>query len=379
MNPKYNPNDRSRSHSNKRERSKSAPSDSPKRKNKEKKGIFKKGKKGKENIDTSIVTGPALLWNPETVKLYLRLLQESSNADTLEASAAAIQNLAACQFEGSQLVRTTVRQEKGLSVLTELLKVKDEKVLAAVATALRNLVLDQANCELVGTNALSALIHKLPSLESNRREPGVNDATLCAILGILFEIVKSNVHLTKSIHDMQGTDRLRKLAKSYPQYNARVCKYASQVLYMMWQHKELHDGFKRSGLKEADFYSGSTARSRGDATTLARPISSQGAERPMHLRSENMDESGESAATYAQYGPGSQRYEEFHQMSSPNSDRSTNSAKNYREHQGHQVRVLPDYDNTIINPYKEARLNIKTINHNNNNNNDNTPVHTPSF
>lgn len=68
---------------------------------------------------------------------------------------------------------------------------------------------------------------------------------------------------------------------------------------MMWQHKELHDLFRRAGLKESDFYSGTLARGKsgktGDSATLGRPISSQGAERPARLRSENLDESADSA------------------------------------------------------------------------------------
>lgn len=67
----------------------------------------------------------------------------------------------------------------------------------------------------------------------------------------------------------------------------------------MWQHKELHDGFKRSGLKESDFYSGTASRAR-EATTLSRPISSQGAERPVRLRSDNFDDNG-SAYGSARY------------------------------------------------------------------------------
>lgn len=322
MNPKYNPNDRHRSH-HKKERSKSAPSDSPK--GKKKGGLFKKTKKGKENVDSNQATvGSALLWHPNTVKTYLKLLKESSNSETLEASAAAIQNLAACQFEGSVQVRQTVRQERGLSILTELLKVQDEKVLTAVATALRNVVLDQANCELIGKDAMPALIEKLPRPDEQQRNPKVNDATLSAILGVLFEVVRLNAHLTRSFHELGGTARLRKLAQSCPPYSKRVCKYATQVLYMMWQHKELHDGFKRSGLKEADFYSGpSSARSR-DATTLARPISSQGAERPSHLQPENLDDSGESAAAYGHFAG-----REAQQLT-PNSDRSGGGSGHYR-------------------------------------------------
>ena len=67
----------------------------------------------------------------------------------------------------------------------------------------------------------------------------------------------------------------------------------------MWQHKELHDGFRRQGLSESDFYSGVSSRAK-ETTTLARPISSQGAERPAHLHSENLDD---SMSGYGSYTP----------------------------------------------------------------------------
>ena len=41
-----------------------------------------------------------------------------------------------------------------------------------------------------------------------------------------------------------------------------------QVLYVMWQHKELHDTFKRAGLKEADFYAGTSAAGHHKTTTF---------------------------------------------------------------------------------------------------------------
>jgi len=49
-------------------------------------------------------SGPHRLWHEETVRLYLRVLQESAEPEILEAAAAAIQNLAACPFEGSAQV-----------------------------------------------------------------------------------------------------------------------------------------------------------------------------------------------------------------------------------------------------------------------------------
>ncbi|CAI2352274.1 unnamed protein product [Caenorhabditis sp. 36 PRJEB53466] len=265
---------------------KHAPSPKPKKKEKEK----KKDQKNPKNI----VSGAALLWQPNVVKLYLKLLQDSSNIETLEASAGAIQNLAACQFPPSAEVRAAVRVEKGLPVLVELIRLPEDFVVCAVSTALRNLSIDPRNRELIasGKYALRDLLEKLPEAGSARRA-AVSDQTIGAVLGILFEIVRSSAAYTKDVHELKGTDKLRALSRSYPTYSHRVCKYASQVLYVMWQHKELHDGFKRSGLKEADFYSG-TAR-RGDSSTLARPISSQGRERPsMH----NLDETLSSGGGY---------------------------------------------------------------------------------
>ncbi|KAE9417740.1 hypothetical protein Angca_006104, partial [Angiostrongylus cantonensis] len=241
---------------------------------------LKKDRDKRKEHGNEVVTGPAVLWQPYVVKLYLKLLQEASNLDTLEASAGAVQNLAACQFAPSAEVRAAVRVEKGLPVLVELIRLKDDYVVCAVATALRNLSLDSRNLELIGKYALRDLIDKLP--DTAVRRPPVSDQTIGAVLGILFEVVRSSVAFTKDVHEARGTEKLRLLARSYPMYSHRVCKYASQVLFMMWQHKELHDGFKRSGLKEADFYSG-TASFRGDSTTLARPISSQGKERPALL------------------------------------------------------------------------------------------------
>ncbi|CAD6194584.1 unnamed protein product [Caenorhabditis auriculariae] len=246
-------------------------------------------KKDKKKEQKEPPTGASVLWQPHVVKLYLKLLQDTSNIDTLEASAGAIQNLAACQFPPSAEVRAAVRFEKGLPVLVELIRLPEDFVVCAVATALRNLSIDPRNRELIGKYALRELLEKLPEPDAPR--PPISDQTIGAVLGILFEIVRSSAPYTRDVHELQGTNKLRALARSYPKYSHRVCKYASQVLYMMWQHKELHDGFKRNGLKEADFFSG-TAR-RGDSSTLARPISSQGRERPAAAHT-TLDDTGSS-------------------------------------------------------------------------------------
>nr|CAD2166168.1 unnamed protein product [Meloidogyne enterolobii] len=288
------------------ERSKSAPSGSPKldiTPNK-KGGKFFSRRRKKSEIELSnsnnheqtatSISGPQLLWNPSTIRLYLKILEESANCEILEASAAAIQNLAGCPFYGSLLVRETVRIEKGLPILVELLRLREDRVVCAVCCALRNLALDKK-------------LIKEQQQHPQQQQQIPSDSTLNAILGILWEIVRLNSEMAKLVHStIEGTERLRALAKSYPIYGRKTCKYATQVLYMMWQHKDLHELFKESGLEESDFYSGTTTtsslnKSRSTSkeiisskqqqhyspssltTTLARPFSSQGIERPTNL------------------------------------------------------------------------------------------------
>lgn len=50
----------------------------------------------------------------------------------------------------SVYIRAAVRKEKGLPILVELLRIDNDKVVCAVATALRNMALDIRNKELIG-------------------------------------------------------------------------------------------------------------------------------------------------------------------------------------------------------------------------------------
>lgn len=126
-------------------------------------GASKKKKEGQTNNQTSQnvsvnrnsartepVIGQELLWQPEVVQVYLSLLQTCSNPETLEAAAGALQNLAACYWQPSIEIRAAVRKEKGLPILVELLRMEVDRVVCAVATALRNLAIDQRNKELIG-------------------------------------------------------------------------------------------------------------------------------------------------------------------------------------------------------------------------------------
>ena len=47
-------------------------------------------------------------------------------------------------------IRAEMRKEKGLPILVELLRMKNDRVMIAVAKALRNLALDPRNKDLIG-------------------------------------------------------------------------------------------------------------------------------------------------------------------------------------------------------------------------------------
>ncbi|XP_035765281.1 catenin delta-2 [Neolamprologus brichardi] len=127
-------------------------------------GCWGKKKKKKKGADQWDGVGPfpdtaeppkgvQMLWHPTIVKPYLTLLSECSNPDTLEGAAGALQNLAAGSWKWSVYIRAAVRKEKGLPILVELLRIDNDKVVCAVATALRNMALDIRNKELIGEHS----------------------------------------------------------------------------------------------------------------------------------------------------------------------------------------------------------------------------------
>ncbi|XP_043064357.1 catenin delta-2 isoform X1 [Drosophila ficusphila] len=222
------------------------------------------------------------LWQPEVVQYYLSLLQSCSNPETLEAAAGAIQNLSACYWQPSIDIRATVRKEKGLPILVELLRMEVDRVVCAVATALRNLAIDQRNKELIGKYAMRDLVQKLPS-GNVQHDQNTSDDTITAVLATINEVIKKNPEFSRSLLDSGGIDRLMNVTKRKEKYTSCVLKFASQVLYTMWQHNELRDGYKKNGWKEQDFISKSfTAHSTPPSSpnnannTLNRPMASQG-------------------------------------------------------------------------------------------------------
>nr|XP_020460170.1 catenin delta-2-like isoform X8 [Monopterus albus] len=252
-------------------------------------GKKKKKKKGHDQWDgvgpfpdlAEPPKGIQMLWHPTIVKPYLTLLSECSNPDTLEGAAGALQNLAAGSWKWSVYIRAAVRKEKGLPILVELLRIDNDRVVCAVATALRNMALDIRNKELIGKYAMRDLVHRLPGGSNNNNSSGgsvggggganssnlvgktMSDDTITAICCALHEVITKNMENTKALRDAGGIEKLIGIARSKgDKHSPKVVKAASQVLNSMWQYRDLRSLYKKDGYSQYHFIGSSSTIER---------------------------------------------------------------------------------------------------------------------
>ncbi|XP_075904392.1 ARVCF delta catenin family member b isoform X4 [Nelusetta ayraudi] len=221
---------------------------------------FNQGRKNGENdknydtLDLPKRTEPTkgfeLLYQPEVVRLYLSLLTESQNYNTLEAAAGALQNLSAGQWTWSNYIRATVRKEKGLPILVELLRSDSDKVVRAVAIALRNLSIDRRNKDLIGSYAMRDLVTNLPSGQQ-RPAKNLEEDTVVAILNTIHEIVTDSSENARSLIQAQAIEKL--VAINRTSQSSRETKAASHVLQTVWSYKELRNALTKDGWNKSHF------------------------------------------------------------------------------------------------------------------------------
>ncbi|XP_045141215.1 catenin delta-2 [Echinops telfairi] len=228
-------------------------------KDSESSGCWGKKKKKKKSQDQWDGVGPLpdcaeppkgiqMLWHPSIVKPYLTLLSECSNPDTLEGAAGALQNLAAGSWKWSVYIRAAVRKEKGLPILVELLRIDNDRVVCAVATALRNMALDVRNKELIGKYAMRDLVHRLPggNNSTTSASKAMSDDTVTAVCCTLHEVITKNMENAKALRDAGGIEKLVGISKSKgDKHSPKVVKAASQVLNSMWQYRDLRSVYKK--------------------------------------------------------------------------------------------------------------------------------------
>uniref|UniRef100_A0A803XR10 ARVCF delta catenin family member n=1 Tax=Meleagris gallopavo TaxID=9103 RepID=A0A803XR10_MELGA len=269
---------------------------------------FNQGKKNGDldrNFDTldlpkrsETAKGFELLYQPDVVRLYLSILTESQNFNTLEAAAGALQNLSAGNWTWSTYIRATVRKERGLPVLVELLQSDSDKVVRAVSIALRNLSMDRRNKDLIGSYAMSELVRNLPSRQQ-RSAKNLEEDTVVAVLNTIHEIITDSSENARSLIQTQGIQKLVAISKS--SQSPRETKAASHVLQMIWSYKELRNALQKDGWNKSHFQSvsatpksskGTAGRSGYDDSTLPLVDKSQDNEKTGSRDMIPMDELG---------------------------------------------------------------------------------------
>lgn len=222
-----------------------------------------------------------LLWSLNTLNKYLIIIKESTVRDTIEAAVGCLQNLTACYWRPSVIIRQEIRKLKGLPTLVHLLKseeFEDEPIVSVTAIALRNLAIDAKNRELIGKYAMKDLVAKLPdpSRPLPMRLSVLNEDTITAALACINECIKSSGEFVKSCYNEGGVKRMVFITRNGQHFPIKIVKYAAHVLTTMWKHKHLHELLKRDGYKETDFTSvakqmGLKSQSSSPANTLHRP------------------------------------------------------------------------------------------------------------
>ncbi|KAK7125252.1 hypothetical protein R3I93_020820 [Phoxinus phoxinus] len=194
--------------------------------------------------------GLELLYQPEVVRLYLSLLKLSQNQNTLEAAAGALQNLCAGHWAWSCYIRVTVRKEKGLPALVELLHSDADKVVRAIAIALRNLAIDHKNKDLIGSFAMRDLVSNLPCGQQ-RPAKNLEGDTVVAVLNTILEIVSENLENARFLIQGQGIQKLLSINKT--SQSVRETKAASHILQSVWAYKDLRHTLFKAGWNKTHF------------------------------------------------------------------------------------------------------------------------------
>uniref|UniRef100_A0A674NLP1 Catenin delta 1 n=1 Tax=Takifugu rubripes TaxID=31033 RepID=A0A674NLP1_TAKRU len=200
---------------------------------------------------TTPAKGYELLFQPEVVRVYTSLLRESKNPSVLEAAAGAVQNLCAGRWTYGRYIRATVRLEKGLPMMAELLAHGNDRVVRAMSGALRNLAIDNRNCELLGLHAVPNLVANLPG-GHNQSGRALSEETVVSVLSTLAEVLGNNLEAAKTLRASQGIERLVLINKD-GKHSDREVRGAGQVLQLVWAHKELRRPLEKDGWKKTDF------------------------------------------------------------------------------------------------------------------------------
>ncbi|XP_027715218.1 armadillo repeat protein deleted in velo-cardio-facial syndrome [Vombatus ursinus] len=244
--------------------------------------------------------GFELLYQPEVVRLYLSILTESQNFNTLEAAAGALQNLSAGTWMQTTrekepphswgiLSKATLPQgalQPGSGVFSpgtpgDLTRAgpcmrctfMDRVCVGPLTGPLRpGLVVWVPTWASVCVDpyyrgrsyAMAELVRNLPSRQQ-RTAKNLEEDTVVAVLNTIHEIITDSAENARSLVQTQGIQKLVGISKS--SQSMREMKAASHVLQMVWSYKELRGALQKDGWNKSHFQSAVSSTPKGSKGT----------------------------------------------------------------------------------------------------------------
>ncbi|XP_063800811.1 plakophilin-3 isoform X2 [Pseudophryne corroboree] len=199
--------------------------------------------------------GMELLWNPQIVNLYNRLLQHCElNRHTTEAAAGALQNITAGDRRwAAVLSQVALEQERILNPVLDRLRTADHSQLRSLTGLIRNLSRHAKNKEEMSTKLVSHLLEKLPGEGGDKSPPA---EVIVNIIAVLNNLTVAGPLAARDIVYFNGLGKLMYIKRKRDTADSeKSSRAAASLLTNMWQYSKLHRDFKAKGYRKEDFLS----------------------------------------------------------------------------------------------------------------------------
>ncbi|XP_059508487.1 plakophilin-2-like isoform X2 [Stegostoma tigrinum] len=198
------------------------------------------------------------LWHSLVVRVYLSLVARSTRNCTQEASLGALQNLTASNGPmGFTISEIITSKENGLQHIRRMLYSKELSVQKAAVSLLRNMSRNPKVHEELTSLIMPDLISILPESDTDSSMP---DETLSFICHVLNNLVQNNPQNIRNFVLSGGLNKVVSISNADRNITTPAGKAASNLLYSLWLHRELHGTYKKAGFTKSDFINNRTTK-----------------------------------------------------------------------------------------------------------------------
>ncbi|KAK2858952.1 hypothetical protein Q5P01_003572 [Channa striata] len=201
--------------------------------------------------------GTEWLWSTITIRMYLSLIACSLCHVTQGAAIGALQNITAGHGEASKAIAfTIVKKESGLQHLKKILQGEQKDVKTPAIFLIKNLSrYVELHADIV-KQVLPEVVQMLPTEDRNTDLPPAVTTSLCRIL---ISLSQSDSSHARAIFSQGVIKRIIRISFNIFGETPES-KAACILLYAMWSHRDLHQDFKKDGLKKKDFINARTKK-----------------------------------------------------------------------------------------------------------------------